>query len=46
MLHSISWVVWTAAVAVSATLTQNPFYLMILLGVAITSSFACLRAGP
>lgn len=46
MLHSISWVVWTAAVAVSATLTQNPFYLMILLGVTAIQYAAASRHHP
>ena len=33
MLHPITWVVWTAAVAAIASLTQNPLYLTVLLGI-------------
>ena len=46
MLHSISWVAWTAVAAVSATLTQNPFYLVILLGVAAIQYAAASRGHP
>jgi energy-coupling factor transport system permease protein len=33
MLHPITWVVWTVAVAAIASMTQNPLYLTILLGI-------------
>ena len=33
MLHPITWVVWTGTVAAIASLTQNPLYLTVLLGV-------------
>jgi energy-coupling factor transport system permease protein len=46
MLHPIAWVAWTAAVAVSATLTQNPFYLAILLGIVAIQYAAASRHHP
>jgi energy-coupling factor transport system permease protein len=46
MLHSISWVVWTIAAAVSATLTQNPFYLAILLGIGAIQYAAASGGHP
>jgi energy-coupling factor transport system permease protein len=46
MLHPIAWVAWTAAVAVSATLTQNPFYLAILLGIVGIQFAAASRHHP
>ena len=33
MLHPIAWVVWTVSGAVAATMTRNPLYLAILLGI-------------
>ena len=33
MLHPITWVVWTTIAASAATLTRNPLYLALLLGV-------------
>ena len=46
MLHPIAWVAWTAAVAVSATLTQNPFYLAIMLGVVAIQFVAAGKHHP
>jgi energy-coupling factor transport system permease protein len=46
MLHPITWVAWTAAVAASATLTQNPFYLAIMLGVVAIQYAAASRDHP
>lgn len=46
MLHPISWVVWTAVAAVSATLTQNPFYLAILLGIGAIQYAAASSGHP
>jgi energy-coupling factor transport system permease protein len=46
MLHPIAWVAWTAAVAVSATLTQNPFYLAILLGIVAIQFVAAGKHHP
>jgi energy-coupling factor transport system permease protein len=33
MLHPVAWVVWTVSGAVAATMTRNPLYLAILLGI-------------
>ena len=33
MLHPITWIVWTGVVATIASLTQNPLYLTVLLGI-------------
>jgi energy-coupling factor transport system permease protein len=33
MLHPIAWVAWTVSGAVAATMTRNPLYLAILLGI-------------
>jgi energy-coupling factor transport system permease protein len=46
MLHSTSWVAWTLAAAVGAMLTQNPFYLAILLGVGAIQYAAASRGHP
>ena len=46
MLHSMSWVVWTAVAAVGAMLTQNPFYLAILLGIAAIQYAAASSGHP
>ena len=33
MLHPVAWVTWTISGAVAATMTRNPLYLAILLGI-------------
>jgi len=44
MLHPVTWVTWTTITAAAATLTRNPLYLSILLGVvAIQYAWASQR---
>lgn len=46
MLHPVSWVVWTLSVAAVATLTHNPLYLSILLGVVALQYVVAARQRP
>ena len=46
MLHPITWTAWTVAVAAAATLTRNPLYLVILLGVVAIQYAAASQHHP
>jgi energy-coupling factor transport system permease protein len=46
MLHPVTWVTWTVAVAAAATLTFNPFYLALLLGVVSIQYAAASQRHP
>jgi energy-coupling factor transport system permease protein len=46
MLHSLAWVVWTVSVTVAVTLTRNPLYISLVLGVVAVNHAAVGKNRP
>lgn len=46
MLHSLTWVVWTASIAAIAILTRNPLYITLVLGIVLVNHVSVSKNRP